>query len=376
MRMKLFLLAGLVVVSGLFFANTTARGQTDNFLASAEKAMKAWDAGDFDEAGFQYFLFQFRRLIDTALFPPLEEIDARGIDLKALASRYDLAIIAAVVRDRERLGRVVDRLEKFDLSVPEDHDFGWKTPTSFNPADYSEKARAALPVWLEKYKALNSLQANDEFYVIWRQIQEFNLDEKLIRTIDGDTWKATRKLNQVQLNAATVRMNEIAAESRIDWNEIASNSQTKIEIILGVNEMPTQETVVGEYNKLNSAEREVLLDKGTESAGVGAYTDNKSSGMYLCRRCNAALYRSNDKFDSHCGWPSFDSEIPGTVLRLPDADGMRIEIVCNNCSGHLGHVFEGEGYTEKNTRHCVNSISMKFIPAGEKLPPKITRDKK
>lgn len=126
-----------------------------------------------------------------------------------------------------------------------------------------------------------------------------------------------------------------------------------------------------EYNRLTAEERRVILNKGTERAYIGEYTDNEKKGTYICRRCNAALYRSDTKFHSGCGWPSFDDEIKGAVTRLPDIDGQRTEIVCTNCDGHLGHVFIGERFTTKNTRHCVNSISMKFIIDGRPLPPKL-----
>lgn len=122
------------------------------------------------------------------------------------------------------------------------------------------------------------------------------------------------------------------------------------------------------YNSLTQDEKNVILDKGTERPFTGEYDDFYKKGIYVCKRCNTPLFDSKAKFNARCGWPAFDEHFEGAVKRVKDKDGMRTEIVCNNCAAHLGHVFTGEGFTDKNTRHCVNSISIKFVPESEKLP--------
>ena len=146
---------------------------------------------------------------------------------------------------------------------------------------------------------------------------------------------------------------------------VACNAQSKTEKIEKKDSISSTHM---NFNPLTEEEQRVILQKGTEYPGTSEFTDSEKNGTYICKQCNQPLYTSDTKFNSHCGWPSFDDEIDGAVTRVPDADGRRTEIICSNCKGHLGHVFEGEMMTAKNTRHCVNGISLNFVTGGEALP--------
>ncbi len=129
------------------------------------------------------------------------------------------------------------------------------------------------------------------------------------------------------------------------------------------------------YNALTSQEENVILHKATEAPFTGEYDDFYQQGTYICRRCNAPLFSSESKFDAGCGWPAFDKSYPNAITRLPDPDGMRTEVQCTNCGGHLGHEFVGEGLTATNTRECINSLSIKFISKNKEVPKVIHNEK-
>jgi peptide-methionine (R)-S-oxide reductase len=128
------------------------------------------------------------------------------------------------------------------------------------------------------------------------------------------------------------------------------------------------------YNRLTSQEEKVIMNKATEPPFAGEYDNFYQDGTFICRRCNAPLFSSKSKFDAGCGWPSFDESYPNAIKRVPDPDGVRTEIECANCGGHLGHEFVGEGFTKKDTRDCVNSLSIRFVPKAKELPKTITNE--
>ena len=188
-------------------------------------------------------------------------------------------------------------------------------------------------------------------------------------TVADKTAASEDTLSDMSGKKAMTGSAELPTNEKIAMSESASSDASESKMA-HTEETRTQATKTGEYNELREKASFVILRKGTERRSLEGYTMTHDPGTYICRQCNAALYESSSKFSSGCGWPSFDDQIGDAVKRVPEADGRRIEIVCDNCDGHLGHVFEGEGMTPKNTRHCVNSVSMQFVPEGEALPEK------
>lgn len=192
----------------------------------------------------------------------------------------------------------------------------------------------------------------------------------VLEIVDGNSSNQSSDATEEQVSQLKKQLATLQLELNIPIEEIRTESAEKINQLLypglAMNQ-PKIDAATG-FNELTPEEARIIMNKGTELRGSGELLENKSKGTYICRRCNAPLYGSADKFESHCGWPSFDDELPGAVRRNIDADGFRVEIVCQNCGGHLGHVFEGEQLTAKDTRHCVNSLSMRFIPGDQVLP--------
>jgi methionine-R-sulfoxide reductase len=254
-----------------------------------------------------------------------------------------------------------------------DYDPGWASSGPPEPAGYAEAAQKLSAGWVDAAQSIRELLNGEEFASVWRTYHDNISPRLLVDDLEGPGYPVTPPGDANAVQMARDQLAGLAAGANPPVPQHPADfvdNLTEPILFEAIMSDPIIDNRTG-YNRLSAEESRILMDKGTERPFTGELLNNKQAGTYICRRCNAALYRSDDKFESHCGWPSFDDEIPGAVQRLPDSDGMRIEIQCNHCGGHLGHVFEGEGFTPKDTRHCVNSVSLRFIPEGEELPEPI-----
>jgi methionine-R-sulfoxide reductase len=389
----LCLTAGILMASALMQKAPPAPAETkspaiqelDVTTASAtallESADQLYAAQKLDEFGFHALCGNARLATEIDAFPPkTREAMGKSVQTQLTAQRMLLLVVREAALGKFDLDAVQKKFGDWKPAIAADFRPDWNTEAEAATGNLNELAQTnqtAVAKFVAsvhsrlKDKAYAEIAAKLATVTLINEFDETKFSDPFLKTLTADELKSlVDKAAELEGDASDGQSQPLfgTLKNRADLDEWSLAIAEKIKMKMSDAKEPKLNAEKGKYNTLTDQEKYVILKKGTERAWVGKYTDNKAAGTYICRQCNAPLYNSKSKFDSHCGWPSFDDEIDGAVDRHLDADGERIEIVCANCQGHLGHVFEGERFTEKNTRHCVNSISMTFIPEGKELP--------